>query len=131
MEFFAITLANLIWILYCSTEGVKDGLFAHYKNSSKKSCNLDSKILFTTQRILVLFATGGLLIWSLNFWSVPFIIGQYFMYKYFHKISYEITLKKINNKVEQKEIEKPTKLKEKAPMMLGVALQIITYIYII
>lgn len=128
MEFFAITLANIIWILYCSTEGVKDGLFTHYKNSSKKTCNLDSKILFTTQRTLVLFATGGLLIWALNLWSIPFIIGQYFMYKYFHKISYEITIKKINNKQEEKESK--SKLKEKTPMMLGVALQILTYIYI-
>lgn len=133
MDFIAITVANLIWIIYSLTEGVKDGLFSHYKNTSRRKCELDSKTLFTLQRGLVLLSTGGLLVWTLGWISIPFIIGQFFMYKYFHKISYEITIKKVESKQEEKEITITNieKVREKSPVFMGIMIQIFSYIFLI
>lgn len=133
MDFIAITVANLIWIIYSLTEGVKDGLFSHYKNTSRRKCELDSKTLFTLQRGLVLLSTAGLLVWTIGWISIPFIIGQLFMYKYFHKISYEITVKKVESKQEEKEITITNieKVKEKSPMFMGIMIQVFSYIFLI
>jgi hypothetical protein len=131
MDFAAITIANLIWILYSLTEGVKDSLFSHYKTTSKRKCDLDSKTLFNTQRALVLLSTAGLLIWTLGWISIPFIIGQIFMYKYFHKISHDITTKKLDSKVVEEEKSPIKKVKENSTVLTGVIIQVFSYIFLI
>lgn len=129
MDFIAITIANLIWILYSLAEGAKDGLFTHYKNSSKRKCQLDSKVLFNLQKFLVLLSTGGLLIWTLGWISIPFILGQFLMYKYFHKISKDLVTKKLIEEFKEEDTV-TKKVKEKSPIMLGITIQIFSYIFL-
>lgn len=133
MYFIAITIANLIWILFSLTEGVKDGIFSHYSNNTKRNCLLNSSRLFNLQRILMLMATAGLLVWTIGVFSIPFIIGQYFMFKYFRKISYDATIKKIQINLDEQETKTEVEKKintEKKPMLIGVFIQIFSYIFL-
>ena len=94
MDFIAITIANLIWILYSMSEGLREGFFEHFKGKSKRNCEFNTSRIFTIQRFLVLLATGGLLTYTIGWVSIPFIIAQVFMFRYFHKIIFDQTIKK-------------------------------------
>jgi hypothetical protein len=135
MDFLAITIANAIWILYSMSEGLREGFFEYFKNKSKRECAFNTKRIFNIQRGLVLLATGGVLAYTLGWISIPFIIAQFFMFRYFHKIIFDQTIKKLdikNSIIEQKEnpvLE--TMDKEKSPMVLfGIGIQIFIYLFL-
>ena len=135
MDFIAITIANLIWILYSMSEGLREGFFEHFKNKSKRNCVFNTKRIFNIQRFLVLLATGGLLTYTIGWVSIPFIIAQIFMFRYFHKIIFDQTINKLESKVlEETHEEIPTLeflTKEKTPMvLLGISLQVFIYMFL-
>lgn len=136
MDFIAITIANLIWILYSMSEGLREGFFEHFKGKSKRNFEFNTKRIFNIQRFLVLLATGGLLTYTIGWISVPFIIAQIFMFRYFHKIIFDQTIKKLTNKTSIVEVHEDLPIlevmdKEKTPMILfGISLQIFIYIFL-
>lgn len=77
------------------SEGLREGFFIHYQNKSKRECSFNTKRIFNIQRGLVLLATGGVLAYTIGWMSIPFIIAQFFMFRYFHKIIFDQTIKKL------------------------------------
>ena len=136
MDFLAITIANLIWILYSMSEGLREGFFEHYKGKSKRECAFNTKIIFNIQRSLVLLATGGVLTYTLGWISIPFIIAQVFMFRYFHKITLNQTIKKLDSKTSIEETHEENPIleimdKEKTPMIVfGITIQLFIYLFI-
>jgi hypothetical protein len=134
MEFIAITLANLIWIMYSLTEGIREGFFVHYKNKSRRESRFTANKIFNLQRLLVLLATGSILCYITGYYGILFMIGQLFMFRYFHKIAYDKTTKKIDHKIldeEDKSIILDLSTKVKAPLLFfGVTIQIFIYIFL-
>ena len=119
------------------SEGMREGFFEHFKNMNKRNCEFKTSRIFTTQRFLVLLATGGLLTYTLGWISIPFIIGQLFMFRYFHKLIFKQTISKLENKrlCDIKESDTPVILetldKEKTPMvLLGITIQVFIYIFL-
>lgn len=117
------------------SEGLREGFFEYFKNKSKRECAFNTKRIFNIQRGLVLLATGGVLAYTLGWISIPFIIAQFFMFRYFHKIIFDQTIKKLdikNSIIEHKEnpvLE--TMDKEKSPMVLfGIGIQIFIYLFL-
>lgn len=132
MDFVVITVSNLIWMFYCLTEGVREGFFNHYRNTYRNKINYNFKKMFLIQRLLVLFATGGIMLHTIGLIAVPFIIGQLFMFHFLHKFSYKCTQKKIETtNIKEDSLQKneiPDKMKE--PMiLLGITLQIFIYLF--
>jgi len=120
------------------SEGLREGFFEYFKNKSKRECNFNTKRIFNIQRGLVLLATGGVLAYTLGWISIPFIIAQFFMFRYFHKIIFDQTIKKLdikNSIIEKKEQEENLVLevmdKEKTPMVLfGLGIQMFIYLFL-
>lgn len=136
MDFISITIANLIWILYSMSEGLREGFFEHFKSKSKRNCEFNTKRIFNIQRFLVLLATGGLLTYTIGWVSIPFIIAQVLMFRYFHKIIFDQTIKKLSNKNSIVETHEDLPIlevmdKKKTPMILfGISLQIFIYMFL-
>lgn len=128
MIFWSITLANLIWILYATSEGVRESFFSHYKNQCKRTNEYRCSNVFYLQRIIVLVLTSSILINTLGLFSIPFIIGQIFMFYFFHKISFIQTSNKIGNEqVTDSKIDKFNK-----PLVIsGIVLQVFVYIFML
>ncbi len=129
--FWSITFANLIWILYALTEGVRESFFRHYKKQCKRCDNYKFNVIFNFQRIIVLTVTSAILIHSLKLWAIPFIIGQILMFHFFHKISFTQTCKKIGEDEHIHESMKKIEFINKPSVVFGIALQIFVYIFLI
>lgn len=97
MEFLLIILANTIWAIYSLSEGLKDGAYDFYKDSSKKNTDFNYKKMLFIQRGLVLVSTSSLLIFSIGWISIIFILSKIVLFKYFYFITYECSLRKIQN----------------------------------
>jgi hypothetical protein len=95
MDFIAITIANIIWILYSMSEGIREGFYNFHKYNSKKISQFESKRVFNIQRLLVLSSTSLILFYTMGIIAFPFLLGQIFMFRYFHKIMNDATLKKL------------------------------------
>ena len=85
-----IYIIFLVWVLYSIMEGIRDGLFYHYKNHNIKRL-FNEHIIFTIQRgivsiFLILLSKNLLLI-------IPFILG----FSFIHNGSY-YTMRNILNK---------------------------------
>lgn len=130
MAFIVITISNLIWMFYCLTEGVREGFFNHYRNTYRNHLGYNFKKMFTIQRLLVLLATGGIMLYTIGLIAIPFILGQIFMFHFLHKMSYNCTISKIE-KIEKQEVETTVPDRIKEPMViLGITLQIFIYLFL-
>lgn len=131
MNFMIITVSNLIWIAYCLTEGVREGFSNHYRNTYRSQIRYNFKRMVFMQRLLVLFATGGVMFHTIGLISIPFILGQILMFSFLHKLSYNCTVSKIEKmKIEEKVDTTTPEIKVKEPMiMLGITLQIFIYLF--
>lgn len=117
------------------SEGLREGFFEHFKNKSKRECAFNTKRIFNIQRGLVLLATGGVLAYTLGWISIPFIVAQFFTFRYFHKVVFDHTVKKLDKKTSIEEVEESPVLevmdKEKTPMvLLGITIQIFIYLFL-
>ncbi len=108
--FLSIVVSNLIWVLYSLSEGLREGTFDFYKESSKKVADFNDMKMFSIQRMFVLIATSFIMILSIGWISIIFIFGQIMTFRYFFFISYECSLRKVHKK-SSKDIN--IKIKEK------------------
>lgn len=98
MDLFLIILSNFIWASYSFSEGLKDGTYEYYKNNSKVIANFNYKKMSFIQRVFVLSSTSTILIITLGWLSILFILAKIVLFKYFYFISYECSLRKVQNK---------------------------------
>jgi len=131
MSFLVITISNLIWMAYCLTEGVREGFFNHYRNTYRTHLRYNYKRMFLIQRLLVLLATGGIMLHTIGLIALPIIAGQILMFHFLHKLSYNCTVSKIEKISDEEEPKiEITEAKSKEPMiLLGITLQIFTYLF--
>lgn len=125
MEFLVITLANIIWITYSMSEGIRESLLTHYKGFSKRNCAFNTKVISNTQRGIVLLLIASLMYYIIGIISIILAVGQICMFRYFHKISYDITLKRLNREV----IDDDWKFKRNL-LFIGLVIQVFVYIFI-
>jgi len=134
MDFLIITLSNILWILYSMTEGIREGFFDYYQGLYKRKCTFTIKKISTVQRIAFLFLLTAISFYFIQELSILIAVGQIFMFRYFHKLLYEIVSKKLNTEIEEdKEESKVLRILnkyKKCLFFIGVSLQIIMYIYL-
>jgi hypothetical protein len=97
MEFLVITIVNIIWILYSMSEGVREAFFDYYQGLNKRKCTFSIKRMFLIQRVLFLTLSIIVMSYTLGLLSIPIALGQICMFKYFHKISYDLSTNKLNS----------------------------------
>ena len=137
MDFLIITVANMVWILYSMTEGIREGFYNFHKSNNKKICKFETKRVHDIQRLLVLSSTAIILFYTMGLIAFPFVIGQIFMFRYFHRIVSDATFNKLEIKrlesEDVKDIEILKKLdKAKEPLVfLGITIQVFTYLFLI
>lgn len=135
MEFLAITIVNIIWILYSMSEGIRESFFDYYQGFNKRKCSFNIKRMFLTQRVLFLTLSTIIMSYTLGLLSIPIAIGQICMFKYFHKSSYDISSKKLNSEisegVEELNILKKMNKHKNSLLLFGISLQIFIYIFIV
>lgn len=122
IEFIVITITNALWLFYSLFEGIREALFRNYEKISKRNVGIDTNLIFNTQRFLVLLSIGSISAYMIGFFSIPIIIGQILMFKYFHKISYKCTINKLKSEKLKEDKEKKEKL-----VFLGVLIQVFAY----
>ncbi len=136
MSFVIITLMNIIWVLYSLIEGIRE---ASYDTSN---CLFNLKKIFNFHRFLVLLSIGILLFYIIGWLSIIYAIGQIFMFKYFHMITYKATILKLENNnitdnndtiIEEKmaTIFNFLDRKKKIMLLVGIFLQVFTYLFLI
>ena len=136
MDFITITIVNIIWILYSMSEGIREGFYNFHKNNNKISCKFEPSIVCNIQRFLVLSSVSIILFYIIGLMTFPIILGQIFMFRYFHKIMYDSTIKKLEIKRmeliqdEEKVLKKLDIVKEPL-VLLGITIQVFTYLFLI
>jgi hypothetical protein len=135
MEFLVITVVNIIWILYSLSEGIRESFSNYYQSFNKRKCSFNIKRMFLTQRILFLTLSTIVMSYTLGLLSIPISLAQICMFKYFHKISYDLSSKKLNSEINE-EVEEFIILKKMNRhknflLFFGISLQIFIYIFII
>jgi hypothetical protein len=133
MEFLTITIVNIIWILYSMSEGIRESFFDYYQKFNKRRCLFEVKKMFLIQRFIVLTLTTIVTSYSLGMLSLLIALGQICMFKYFHKILYDLGYKKLNYEVENNELKIFKKMNKSKNflLLLGVSIQIFIYIFIL
>jgi hypothetical protein len=134
MDFLMITLANLIWILYSMSEGVREGFYNYYQLLSRRKNNTSLRRVFTLQRSLVLLTTAGIMFLSIGSYFIPLAIGQLFMFRYFFRKSYDKTIEHLKIKDFKNSFSKLPEImdnKKNELVMFGVSLQVFIYIFFI
>jgi hypothetical protein len=135
MEFLTITIVNIIWILYSMSEGIRESFFDYYQGFNKRKCSFNIKRMFLTQRVLFLTLSTIIMSYTLGLLSIPIAIGQICMFKYFHKISYDLSSKKLNSEIsegaEELNILKKMNKHKNSLLLFGISLQIFIYIFIV
>jgi hypothetical protein len=116
------------------TEGIREGFFDYYQGLYKRKCTFTIKKIFTVQRIAFLFLLTAISFYFIQELSILIAVGQIFMFRYFHKLLYEIVSKKLNTEIEEdKEESKVLRILnkyKKCLFFIGMSLQIIMYIYL-
>ena len=128
-------MANIFWISYSMFEGIREAFFDYHSGLNKRRCSFNIKRIFLIQRSLFLFLISILMMYEIGIISILITIGQICMFKYFHKISYDLSSKKLNSEISEKKDEfnifrKMNKNKNKL-LILGISIQIFIYIFII
>jgi len=139
MDFLIITMANLIWILYSMSEGIREGFFNYFKLLSKrkyKSEEIEINKLFNIQRFLVLLTTGGIMYWTIGLYFIPFMVCQLLMFRFFFRRTYDKTinhlkLKEILVKNEDENLPKIMDKNKNDLVLFGISAQIFIYLFFI
>jgi hypothetical protein len=113
------------------SEGIREGFYNFHKKNNKRICQFECKNIKTIQRILVLLSTCGILFYTTGLLAFPFIIGQIFMFRFFHKMMMNITLKNIESVREEVKATKSIEAVKDPLILFGISIQIFTYIFLI
>lgn len=92
-------VCNIVWIIFCLSEGVREGFYTHYENTSRKVCNFDLSPIFNIQRIIFLFAISSYLLHVIGLLSIFSIISKSLMFSYFHNGTYYYSRNKLNERI--------------------------------
>lgn len=134
MYFLAITIANIIWILYSMSEGMRESFFDYYQKFNKRRCRFHIKRVFFIQRIIVLSLITSFLFYTIGLPSILISLGQALMFTYFHKISYDICVKKLKTEViEKTETNIMDRIVKNKNLLLftGLVIQIFIYVFLL
>lgn len=126
MDFLIITISNLVWVLYSMLEGIRESFFNNNKILSKKRNNTNIKRLLFLQRSMFLLISSILMFYLIGIYSIPITIGQILIFRYFHKLCYNLTTNNIVNKKEDEEIKKV-----RYSLLFGVTMQVFIYIFML
>lgn len=97
MILITLLLANILWITYSLTEGVREGFYWHYENRSKRVCEFNVNRIFNLQRLSVLIISIGFLAYALGSHSLLCILGMVLMFPFFHNGTYYYTRNKLDS----------------------------------
>jgi len=134
MDFLVITVTNIIWILYSMSEGIRESFFDYYQRFNKRICNFDVKRIFFIQRITVLILITIISFYKLGFISLLISLTHICMFKYFHKILYDISSKKLNGDIDNSKEHsffKKMNVNKKSLLLIGILIQIFIYFFIV
>lgn len=132
MYFLVITIANIIWILYSMSEGMRESFFDYYQRFNKRKCRFHIKRIFFIQRIIVLLLITSFLFFTIGLPSILISLGQSLMFTYFYKISYDICVKKLKTEVIEKAETNIMSVKNKKLLLFtGLIIQIFIYIFLL
>lgn len=135
MEFLTIISVNLLWIVYSMLEGIIESFFDYYQGLNKRICSFNIKRVFFLQRLLFLLLSALVVSYTLGLLSVLIALGHICMFKYFYKISYDLSSTKLNSEINE-EIVEFSILKKMSKhriflLFFGMSLQIFIYIFIL
>ena len=142
MILLTLLLANILWITYSLTEGVREGFYWHYENKSKRVCEFNVNRIFNLQRLSVLIISGGFLAYALGSHSLLCILGMVLMFSFFHNGTYYYTRNKLDSNVYSKRWADESKTfpsfslltsykKRTIGMSIGILLQVFTYLFLL
>lgn len=134
MYFLAITIANIIWILYSMSEGMRESFFDYYQRFNKRKYRFHIKRIFFTQRIIVLSLITSFLFFTIGLPSILISLAQALMFTYFYKISYDICIKKLKTEaIEKTETNIMNRIVKNKKLLLftGLIIQIFIYIFLL
>lgn len=126
MEFAIITISNIIWILYCLFEGMRESIFKFTQDSSRREVNIKINQITNIQRLLVITPISILMFYTIGIYTIPFLIGQMLIFKYFHQLSYSCTYRRLKRKKSKTKID----IENKKMIILGIVFQVLTYLII-
>jgi hypothetical protein len=133
MDLLIITSVNLMWIVYSMTEGIRQAFFDYFKNFNKRKCNYKIWKTFLFHRILVVFSLFLVMFPHLGYYSFLFTIGNVLMFRFFHKITYNKMVQKLDRDIFE-EIDVPDitifeKMDKHRNIMLytGIVIQVLVY----
>ena len=131
MDFLIITLANLIWLTYTLSEGIRSAFCKYNQLLNRDKVNININKVYKIQRLLVVLTTGGIMFWSIGLYFIPFMIGQILMFRFFYRKSYDRTINYLKiNDIKIKEKKKIDSKKEEL-VLFGITLQVLLYIFFI
>ncbi len=143
MVLFSLLMANLVWIIYSLTEGMREGFYWHYENSSKRVCDFNLNPVFHLQRSIVLMVISGFLVHITGYYSLFSTVCMIMMFSFFHNGTYYYTREKLSEGCYQKGWKDESKTlpphltflmsykKRTTAFILGVVLQIFLYIFLL
>lgn len=123
-ELVKIILTNILWISYSVFEGMRECAFKVHKEISKKDINLNIERIFIAERTIIYVFIGLFLFYSIGLKSIPFILGQLLLFKFFKKTLLGFTYTKLTNK----DIDILMTEKDKKSAFFGFLFQIVTYL---
>lgn len=117
----SLILANILWILYSTLEGLREGFYWHFKSNSRRDCTFEIHPIFALQRGLVLLSIGGFLYYTIGLYSITSIINMALMFSFFHNGTYYYTRNKLDERLY------PLKWKDQSSTSTAKLTKIMTY----
>lgn len=115
---------NLLCIFYSVFDGIRTAYHKMYIERTRSICKFKINTIKLLQYGTFLLINFILFYYLFDFFSIPLTIGQFLIYTYLSKFSEKKTINKLNN-------TQVTKLNKTTNLVLGISLQIISYIIII
>ncbi len=142
MVLLTLILTNIIWVGYSLTEGIREGFYWNYENKNKRVCDFDINPIFNLQRFLVLLVTGGLLVFTLGYFSLFSLACMILMFPFFHNGTYYYTRNKLDSNFYPKRWTDESKTfppfsaltsykRRTFAMSVGLLLQIFIYLFLL
>ena len=140
----SLILTNIIWMVYSTLEGFREGFYWHFKSNSRRDCKFEIHPIFALQRSIVLAIIGMYLFCNIGLlYSVTSVLSMMLIFSFFHNGTYYYTRNKLDDKVYQKRwadqsstsTAKLTKImtyrNRTIFMVLGLLAQVFVYLFLI
>lgn len=140
MIIITLILINTIWIAYALAEGVEEGFYRHYEESSKRVCNFNINPIFNLQRLLFLSVISFFSFFMFGWLYLSIFPSLVLTFRFFHNGIYFHTRNKLdNNSYAKGWLDEPknpkltlTTYKNRTiTMIVGLIFQIFIYLFLI